>query len=821
VRRRRLLALFVFAWAVAACAFGVVSALAAPGPTVSSFTLGAASPTNAGSVSWKVVFSSSVTGVAPSNFTLLPGGGINDNAAVAVSGSGTTYTVTANTGSGNGTLGLRLAAGSIKDSSNHGLQGAPYTGPSYTIDKTPPPAPTITSEPASQTTATTATFRFCDNADGDGDCGDANDLAAVKLYCQLGSGAVALCTSPTTYSTGIVQGSNTFRVYAVDLAGNTSTTTSYTWTVGKASPTITTALSASTTTIGTGVHDSATLQGAAPGAGGTVTYTVYPSVTACQNATVSGSTGEGTVTVVNGSVPVSGTFVPSSLGTFAWQAVYSGDANDKTASSGCTSEQLTVTKRSPALTTNASGPVTVGGSITDVATLTAPYGAPAATLVAFNVYASSDSHCSHPLNSSPLAAVSHTSGANPTYTSAAFTPAAAGTYNWVATFAGDASNLGASGACGTSSESSTITRANVGITTTPSAGVTIGGTVSDQATLTGAYHPTGSVIFVLYIDPLCFLPVSITTGALTGVTASSGAVSPPMAGTYYWQAIYLGDANNQSFATPCGPGNETVSVGKSAPSITTVPSAGVTVGGKVSDSATISGGYGLNGESVTFTLYSTSTCTPSSSAVYSSTNTISGGAAASGSYTTTAAGTFYWRASYAGDANNVGYTTPCGQEKVVVSAAGGGGFSVTPTGSPSFSVSGMVPGDSTNDSANPVTVKNTGTIPLSISVYAENLLDKNCTTNGLGCPAGVGNGAISSALLLTVKDLTTNTTVYSGSLAAFNTSASPLAVPGTGGPTWAPGESHQFVFTVSFPIGSQNAYQGTSASLDFVWKATG
>ncbi|MGA2514200.1 MAG: hypothetical protein ABSG37_11360, partial [Candidatus Limnocylindrales bacterium] len=43
----------------------------------------------------------------------------------------------------------------------------------------------------------------------------------------------------------------------------------------KKSPTIATTLSGSTVPIGTAVYDSATLSGASPNAGGTVTYTVY------------------------------------------------------------------------------------------------------------------------------------------------------------------------------------------------------------------------------------------------------------------------------------------------------------------------------------------------------------------------------------------------------------------------------------------------------------------------------------------------------------------------------------------------------------------
>ena len=56
--------------------------------------------------------------------------------------------------------------------------------------------------------------------------------------------------------------------------------------------------------------------------------------------------------------------------------------------------------------------------------------------------------------------------------------------------------------------------------------------------------------------------------------------------------------------------------------------------------------------------------------MFTSTNAISGTSATSSNFTTTAAGTFYWKASYAGDSNNTSFTTPCGtgQETVAVSA---------------------------------------------------------------------------------------------------------------------------------------------------------
>ena len=79
-RRRPKLTLIAALLLLATAAWASVGAFAKsdpPGPTLTSFTLVGSSPTNAASVSWRVVFSASVTGVAASNFQLVQGGGLS------------------------------------------------------------------------------------------------------------------------------------------------------------------------------------------------------------------------------------------------------------------------------------------------------------------------------------------------------------------------------------------------------------------------------------------------------------------------------------------------------------------------------------------------------------------------------------------------------------------------------------------------------------------------------------------------------------------------------------------------------------------------
>src|SRR5918992_785139 len=92
------------------------------------------------------------------------------------------------------------------------------------------------------------------------------------------------------------------------------------------------------------------------------------------------------------------------------------------------------------------------------------------------------------------------------------------------------------------------------ITTTPSGTAPAGGDISDTATLTGGFNPTGTVTFKLFApgDTACATPIATRTDTLSGSgTAASGNVTIGAAGTYRWTATYSGDANNNSVTSPC------------------------------------------------------------------------------------------------------------------------------------------------------------------------------------------------------------------------------------------------------------------------------
>ncbi|HEY2665872.1 MAG TPA: hypothetical protein VGK51_03455, partial [Actinomycetota bacterium] len=203
------------------------------------------------------------------------------------------------------------------------------------------------------------------------------------------------------------------------------------------------------------------------------------------------------------------------------------------------------------------------------------------------------------------------------------------------------------------------------LTTQASPGVTLGGTISDTATLTGGVIPTGAITFNLYGPGDTTCATSIHSQAVTingNGTFSADAFTPSSAGTYRWVASYGGDPNNAPVTTSCTDPSEQVSVTKATPSISTTPSGSVPAGGNVSDSATLTGGVNPSG-SVVFTLYAPGD-TACQSPISTMTGTLSGGTASSGAVPVTAAGTYNWVASYSGDANNSAVASPCGSESV-------------------------------------------------------------------------------------------------------------------------------------------------------------
>jgi hypothetical protein len=144
--------------------------------------------------------------------------------------------------------------------------------------------------------------------------------------------------------------------------------------------------------------------------------------------------------------------------------------------------------------------------------------------------------------------------------------------------------------------------------------------------------------------------------------ATSAPFTPTAPGTYRWIASYSGDANNAAVSGLCNAANESVNipaVAQTNPALSTQASGSVSVGGSISDTATLSGGNSPTG-TITFTLFGPDNANCSGSPIFTSVRTVSGnGSVTSASFTPTAAGTYRWRAEYSGDSNNAAVTGAC------------------------------------------------------------------------------------------------------------------------------------------------------------------
>jgi hypothetical protein len=120
-----------------------------------------------------------------------------------------------------------FAANNLPDGSHTFAVRAVPLGPpteyTWTID-TAAPDTTLTATQPSPTTSTSATFAFTSSEPGS------------TFFCSLDSSGFSPCSSPQTYS-GLGGGTYTFRVQAVDAAGNADPTpASYTWQVNGPPP---------------------------------------------------------------------------------------------------------------------------------------------------------------------------------------------------------------------------------------------------------------------------------------------------------------------------------------------------------------------------------------------------------------------------------------------------------------------------------------------------------------------------------------------------------------------------------------------------------
>jgi hypothetical protein len=434
-------------------------------------------------------------------------------------------------------------------------------------------------------------------------------------------------------------------------------------------------------TLGQSAHDTATLTGATSNAGGTVTYALY-SNNNCTTLVADLTPASNTVT--NGNLPNSKDFTFNAAGTFYFVATYSGDVNNTgPVSSGCAAEQILVGKAQPKVNTVIvpPGPLNIGQSAHDTATLTGATASPTGT-VTYALY--SDNACTTlvaNLTPSPNAVTSATLP-----NSKDFTFVNAGTFYFVATYSGDANNQGPVSS-GCAAEPIVINKGQPSLTTTATPQAAhLPADLADTAHFTGATaNATGTITFHLYSDVPCNVQVGTVTKAVNGngdYLSPTIHVNGPI-GAYNWRAEYSGDANNLPIPlTPCGAPGEEVAIDQAQPALTTQASPASSIPANLTDTANLTGATTTAGGTITFHLFSNATCTAevSGSPVTAAVN--GNGFYTSPAIKVNAAGTYFWRDSYSGDANNAPVPlTACGAPGESTSVNAGGSLELCKDGS--------------------------------------------------------------------------------------------------------------------------------------------
>jgi hypothetical protein len=239
-------------------------------------------------------------------------------------------------------------------------------------------------------------------------------------------------------------------------------------------------------------------------------------------------------------------YTPASAGTYYFRALYSGDTNFEASQSGDKEEPLFVKAKQKLATTTTTRlsafSIYLGQSVTDTAFVNAKYAKNDITgMVTFQV--STDGG----VNFVDYGSAKELSERKAT--SDSYTPTKAGLYYFRAMYSGD-DNFKASQSCTKAEPLFVKTRQQITTTTTTllsDDSIAPGESVTDTATLSGKTAkcavPTGTLVFQVKTPSVDF--TTYDTQTVTGYGAYTSIFCPPLTeeGTYYFRAIYSGDAN--------------------------------------------------------------------------------------------------------------------------------------------------------------------------------------------------------------------------------------------------------------------------------------
>jgi uncharacterized repeat protein (TIGR01451 family) len=360
----------------------------------------------------------------------------------------------------------------------------------------------------------------------------------------------------------------------------------------------------STNLPGASQHDVATLTGTPgkPAPTGTITFTLCApaDVTSAGCPTGSGTQVGTAQTVVSGgatSGSVTGVSTPSDLtpGKYCWRADYTPDttgANNYVASShtNATTECFTIVKASPTIATQIQ--VTGNGGLVntsygDQATLSSFTGTVTGETITFKLWgpyaAAVTPTCTVGTNEPVFTTTGTLNASGVATTSSTYTPAAAGTYVWTASYPGDTLNHDIAEPCNGDNETGTISPPVIHVTkthdaATVSAGQAIGYTVTVANTGTG--NATGVTLTDAMPGGNSGHPVHWAIDATTGnpssfsITGADGSQSLVLVG----QPISLGAGSSLSVHVIADTTPANCTVYDNSAAVATTNSAGDSVG---------------------------------------------------------------------------------------------------------------------------------------------------------------------------------------------------------------------------------------------------
>ena len=383
-------------------------------------------------------------------------------------------------------------------------------------------------------------------------------------------------------------------------------------------------------------------------------------------------------------------FNPTAAGNYWWYASIPADANNIAMTSVCgASMPETIVLGSPASPTLSMSTVPSSGSAGTtiapaalVATLASSSNVTSGTIT-FKVFGPGAAPAAGSCAGSGTTVGTALPSGDGTWSpsSSSFTPATAGTYWWYASFNGDTFDNAAASVCGGSMPSTVVGKASP---TLVAAGPAIGaaGTTILPSTITATLSgssgatATGLITFKVFGPGAAPSPctsggtvVGTATPAGNGTYSSSAGYTPTTPGTYWWYATFAGDTNDNTANSACSGSMSSTVVSKASPTLTAagpaagswgfaIPAASITATLASSSGATATG-------AINFTVFgpqasAPSPCTSGGTAV--GTPVAAAGNAtvtANQAYTPASAGTYWWYATFAGDANDNSATSVC------------------------------------------------------------------------------------------------------------------------------------------------------------------